>query len=370
MQVSALRSLGVAAAADARGVIPEASGISSPRLRGEAGGGRREDDKPGKVNVAYLMCWIAYALAQTHAAFAQAQFPTRPVRIVVPTSAGSAADTLARTLAPPLSERLGQSVVVDIRPGGATVIGTEAVAKAAPDGHTLLIGLPALAINPSIHPKLPYDAVRDFAPITRGTSQPNLLAVHPSLPAKSVKELIALAKSRPGELVFASAGLGAASHLTMELFLMMTGTRMLHVPYKGPTPGVIDLVAGRVSVMASSTVSMLPQVRSGRLRALGVTTPQRVAALPDIPTIAEAGVPGYESVSWFGLVAPAGTPKEVIARLHRESASILRTPEVRDRLARDGTEVVGGTPEGFEAYIRAEIVKWAKVVKAAGIKPE
>jgi tripartite-type tricarboxylate transporter receptor subunit TctC len=315
-------------------------------------------------------CVAALAAGTAGLAMAQAQFPSRPVRIVVPTSAGSAADTLARTLAAPLAERLGQSVVVDVRPGGATVIGTEAVAKAAPDGHTLLIGLPALAINPSIHPKLPYDAIRDFAPITQSTNQPNLLVVHPSLPSRSVKELIALAKARPGELAYASSGLGAASHLTIELFLMMTGTRMLHVPYKGPAPGVVDLMAGRVAVMSPSTVATLPHVRSGRLRALGVTTRERVATLPDIPTVAEAGVPGFESVSWFGLIAPAGTPGEVIARLHRESAAILNAREVRERLARDGTEVVAGTPEEFRAYIRAEIVKWAKVVKAAGIKPE
>jgi tripartite-type tricarboxylate transporter receptor subunit TctC len=304
------------------------------------------------------------------AAVAQGVYPTRPVRIIVPTSAGSAADTLARTLASPLAERLGQSVVVDIRAGGATVIGTEAVAKAAADGHTLLIGLPALAINPSLHRKLPYDALRDFAPITRATSQPNLLVVHPSLPARSVKELVALAKARPGELAFASSGLGAASHLTMELFLLMTGTRMLHVPYKGPAPGVIDLMAGRVSVMSPSTVATLPHVRSGRLRALAVTTPERVAALPDFPTVAEAGVPGFESVSWFGLVAPAGTPKEVMSRLHQEAVAILHAPDVKERFARDGTEVIAGSPEEFGTYIRAEIVKWAKVVKSAGIKPE
>jgi tripartite-type tricarboxylate transporter receptor subunit TctC len=212
--------------------------------------------------------------------------------------------------------------------------------------------------------------LRDFAPITRATSQPNLLVVHPSLPAKSVKELIALAKARPGELVFASSGIGAGSHLTMELFLLITGTRMLHVPYKGPAPGVIDLISGRVSVMSPSTVATLPHVRSGRLRALGVTTLRRAVGLPDVPTVAEAGVPGYESVSWFGLVAPAGTPEDVISRLHQEAVAILRASDIRERFARDGTEVVAGTPDEFHAYIRAEIGKWAKVVKAAGIKPE
>lgn len=315
-------------------------------------------------------CLFMLAAGFAQIALAQVQYPNRPLRIIVPSAVGGAADTVARVIAQPLAERLGQPVVVENRAGAGTVIGAEAVAKSAPDGHTLLIGLPALAINPSIYKKLPYDALRDFTPITQAVSQPNLLVVHPSLPAKSVKELIALAKARPGELVFASSGVGASSHLTIELFLLMTGTRMLHVPYKGPTPGVIDLMAGRVSVMAPSTIATLPHVRSGRLRALGVTTATRAVGLPDIPTVAEAGVPGYESVSWFGLVAPAGTPKEVIARLHQETVAILRTPDIKERLARDGTEVVAGSPEEFDAYIRAEIVKWAKVVKNAGIQPE
>jgi tripartite-type tricarboxylate transporter receptor subunit TctC len=304
------------------------------------------------------------------AAHAQASYPTRPVRIIAPSAAGGAADTVARIVAPLLAERIGQPVVVDTRPGAGTIVGTDAAAKSAPDGHTLLIGLPALAINPSIYQTLPYDGLRDFAAITQAVSQPNLFVVHPSLPAKSVKELIALARARPGELVYASSGVGASSHLTIELFLLMTGTRMLHVPYKGPGPGVIDLIAGRVTLAAPSTIATLPHVRSGRLRALAVTTAKRVAGLPDIPSVAEAGVPGYESVSWFGFVAPAGTPKDIVARLHREIVAILRTPEVSERFAREGTEVVAGSPEEFARYIGAEAVKWAKVVRSAGIKPE
>jgi tripartite-type tricarboxylate transporter receptor subunit TctC len=194
--------------------------------------------------------------------------------------------------------------------------------------------------------------------------------VHPSLPAKSARELIALAKARPGELAFASSGLGTSSHLGIELFLLMTRTRMLHVPYKGPAPGLIDLMAGRVSLMAPSTIAALPHVRTGRLRAIGVTTAKRVASLPDIPTVAEGGAPGYEAVSWFGLNAPAGTPKEVIARLHKETVAILSAPEVRERFAADGAEIVASTPQEFDNYIRAEAVKWSKVVKSAGIKPE
>lgn len=302
--------------------------------------------------------------------FAQTSYPGKPLRIIAPSAAGGAADTVARVIAQPLSERLGQAVIVDTRPGAGTIVGTEAAAKAPPDGHTLLIGLPALAINPSIYRTLPYDALRDFTAVTQATIQPNLFVVHPSLPARSVKELIALAKARPGELAYASSGVGASSHLTVELFLLSTGTRMLHVPYKGPTPAVIDLVAGRVTLAAPSTLATINHVRSGRLRALGVTTSKRVTGLPDIPTIAEAGVPGYESVSWFGVVAPTGTPKDVIARLNREIVAILRAPDVRERFAKDGTEVVASSPEAFDAYIRSEATKWAKVVKSAGIKPE
>ena len=315
---------------------------------------------------AALLAWSA-APVVTHA---QSAYPTRPVRIVVPTSPGSAADTLARVLSQPLSERLGQPVIVDARPGAGTIVGTELVAKAAPDGHVLLLALPALAITPAIHRTLPYDPLRDFTAITQGISQANLFVVHPSLPAKSAKELIALAQARPGELVYASSGVGASSQLTVELFLLMSGTRMLHVPYKGPGPGVIDLIAGRVVLMAASTISSIAHVRAGRLRAIGVSTTSRVPGLPDIPTIAESGLPGYESVSWFGLAAPTGTPKDTIARLHRESVAILRTSAVQEQFAKDGSLVVAGTPAEFDAYLRSETVKWARVVKSAGIKAE
>jgi len=257
---------------------------------------REARGEPRRVRMAHLMLLITLSVGLAGIVAAQVQYPNRPVRIIAPSAPGGAADTVARAIAQPLAERLGQPVVVETRAGAGTVIGTEAVAKSAPDGHTLLIGLPALAINPSIYKKLPYDALRDFMPITQAVSQPNLLVVHPSLPARSVKELIVLARARPGELVFASSGVGASSHLTIELFLLMTGTRMLHVPYKGPGPGVIDLIAGRVSLMAPSTIATLAHVRSGRLRALGVTTAKRALGLPDVPTVAEAGVPGYE---WY-----------------------------------------------------------------------
>ena len=253
-------------------------------------------------------------------------YPARALRIVVPSSSGSGADYSARLISQPLSDRLGQQVVVENRAGAATMIGTEIVAKSAPDGYTLLLGVGTLATVPAMYKKVPYDALRDLAPITQLASVANILVVHPSLPAKSVKELVALAKARPGEIAFASSGTGTLPHLSMELFLVMTGTKMLHVPYKGPGPGLFDLLSGRVSAMTTSTTAAFPHVRSGRLRVLGVTTAKRIpAVMPDVPTIAEAGVPGYESVQWWGLLVPAGTPGDIIARLHKEVVSVMST---------------------------------------------
>ncbi len=302
---------------------------------------------------------------------AQDKYPTRPIRIIVPSAAGGGSDTSARLIAQELPKRWGQPVVVENRAGAATIVGTEIVAKAPPDGYTLLMAPGAFATNPSTYKKMPFDAVRDFAPITQTLFVPQLIAVHPSVPAKSVKELIALAKARPGELQYAAAGHGTLPHLTMELFANMAQIRLINVPYKGGAPGIIDLLGGRISLIATSSMSLvIPHVRAGKMRALGVTTAARIQALPDIPTIAEAGLPGYEAVQWAGLLAPAGTPREIIARLHKEATAILRTPEVRERLARDSNEVVASSPEEFAALIKAEIVKWAKVVKAAGIEPE
>ena len=320
-----------------------------------------------KVTAATLIvAGTAVAAAPVHSQ----GYPSRPLRVVVPSSAGSGADFSARLISQPLSERLGQQVVVENRAGAATMIGTELVAKAPPDGYTLLLGVGTLATAPSMYKKVPYDAQRDLAPITQLASVANVLVVHPSLPAKSVKELVALAKARPSEIAFASSGTGTNPHLSMELFLFMTGTKMLHVPYKGPTPGMIDLLAGRVSAMATSITASLPHVRAGRLRLLGVTTAGRVAAMPDVPTIAEAGVPGYEAVQWWGLLVPAGTPAEIIARLHRDAVSVLTTQDIRERFAREGMTVVAGAPQEFAAYIRTETLKWAKIVKSAGIQPE
>lgn len=315
---------------------------------------------------------LLLVLAGTFAALppAQAQYPSRPVRIVVPTSVGSGADLSSRVIAQQLSERFGQQVVVDNRAGATTMIGTELVAKAAADGHTLLMAPPAFVINQSLFRKIPYDPLRDFAPITYVGNSPLILVVHPSLPLKSVKELVALAKARPGELVFASSGSGSITHMSAELFLYMTGTRMLHVPYKGPAPGVIDLVGGRVQLMVTSAPITLPHIRTGRLRALGVTSAKRTVAAPDIPTIAEAGVPGYQSEAWYALVTPAGTARDTLARLHREVVAVLRVQTVKDRLQNEGLETVGSTPEELSAFLRSESAKWAKVIKAANIQPQ
>ncbi len=301
---------------------------------------------------------------------AQSAYPSRPVRIIVPTSPPGGADAVARAIAPILSERLGQQVIVDNRAGASTMLGGELASKAPPDGYTLVMGISTLAINPATFKQVPYDALRDFAPITHAAIQTLLLAVHPSFPAKSVKELIAIAKAQPGAVNYSSPGFGTNPQMGMELFLFMSGTRMLHVPYRGGGESIIALVSGHVSVTVASMLGTMPNVRSGRVRALGVTSARRVANAPDIPTIAEAGVPGYESLQWYGLLAPAATPKEIIARLNREAVAALRTPEIVARLANDGAEVVAGTPEEFGAWLKAETEKWARVAKAAGIKPE
>ena len=301
---------------------------------------------------------------------AQAQYPTRALRIVVPSSSGSGADYSARLISQPLSDRLGQQVVVENRAGAATMIGTEVVAKSPPDGYTLLLGVGTLATAPAMYRKVPYDALRDLAPVTQLASVANVLVVHPSLPAKSVKDLVALAKARPGEIAFASSGTGTLPHLSMELFLVMTGTKMLHVPYKGPGPGLFDLLSGRVSAMTTSTTAAFPHIRSGRLRVLGVTTARRVAVMPDVPTIAEAGVPGYESVQWWGLLVPAGTPKAIVDRLNAETVKALDSRQIREQFAAQGLEPAGSTPQAFGTYLRSEVEKWGRVVKASGATAE
>lgn len=313
---------------------------------------------------------IAVAVFGMGTAEAQQNYPVRPVRLVVPSSPGGGTDITARIIAPKLGEHLGQQVIVENRAGAGTMIGGEFVARAAPDGYTLLMGISTLAINPAMYRKVPYDALKDFAPVSQVVTLPNILVTHPSLPVRSVKELIAFAKARPGEINFASAGVATNPHLSMELFISMTGLKMIHVPYKGSGQGVIDVLAGHVSVMAPSILTALGYVKSKRLRALGVTSAKRASGALDIPTIAEAGVPGYEAVQWFGVLAPAGTSREIIARLHREVVRTVQTPEVRQRLVNDGADPVGSSPQEFAAFLQSETTKWAKVAKEVGIKPE
>ena len=316
------------------------------------------------VTLIALGCLMVVAPAFTQ------NYPVRSVRIIMPTSPPNGTDVMARLIAPGLSERLGQQVIVDNRAGASTMIGGEAAAKAPPDGYTLLMGISTLAINPAAFKRVPYDALRDFVPITHAVKQTMMLVAHPSFPAKTVKELVAIAKARPGDVAYSSAGFGTNPQMGMELFLYLTGTRMLHVPYRGGGESIIAVTSGHVSVSINSMLGALPQVRSGRLRALGVTSVSRVAGIPEVPTIAEAGVPGYESLQWYGLLAPTGVSRDIVARIHKEAVAVLRTPDIVERLARDGGEAVASTPEEFGAYIRAETEKWAKVARATGIRPE
>ncbi|HEV8518690.1 MAG TPA: tripartite tricarboxylate transporter substrate binding protein [Burkholderiales bacterium] len=312
----------------------------------------------------------ACCLCAATAAHAQEKYPARPIRVIVPSVAGGGTDISARMIAPKMSEYLGQSVVVENRAGAASIIGSDLVAHAAPDGYTLLMGISTLTINPSIHTKLPYDTVRDFAPVSLVVTLPNVLVVHPSLPVKSVKELIAFARVRPGQLNYASAGVGSSLHLSMALFMSMAKLRMTHVPYKGSAPALVDMLAGQIEVMTGTMITVIPYVRDGRLRALGVTSLKRAAVAPELPTIAEAGLPGYEAVQWYGLLAPGATPREIIAKLNEAVAHATHDAAVRKRFLDDGVEPVGSTPEEFAALMRSDTAKWARVVKDANIKAE
>jgi len=316
-----------------------------------------------------LLLPLAAVLFTSHAA-AQGSYPARPIRLVVPSAAGGGTDIVGRVIAQKLSLSLGQQVVVDNRPGAGQMVGIEAVAKASADGYTLLMAASPLVLNALMYRKVSYDAVRDFAPVSQAAVLPNVLVVHPSLAVKNVAELIALAKSQPGKLDYASAGTGTSPHMAMELFKTMAGVDLTHVPYKGTAPALADVLAAHVLITIASTPSSLPQIKAGKLRALGVTSRRRSIVLPEVPTIAEAGVPGYESIQWYGLLAPAGTPREIVVQLSNEMSRALRLPDTRDTLLADGAEPVGGTPDEFAELIKTEIVKWTRVVKSAGIQPE
>jgi tripartite-type tricarboxylate transporter receptor subunit TctC len=293
-------------------------------------------------------------------------YPNRPIRIIVPLSAG-AADTLSRTIAAKLTERWGQPVVVENRPGAGTTIGTDLVAKAPADGYTLLMATFSHAVNATFYRKLPFDTLKDFAAVTLVASAPNILEVHPSVPAKTVAELIGAAKAQPGKLHFASAGNGSSSHLAGELFKALTGVQLVHVPYKGAAPAMNDLLGGRVEMSFDPLPSSLAHIKAGKLRPLAVTTTTRSAALPDVPTMAEAGVAGYELNGWSGLLVHANTPKDIVRTLNQEIVAIIKAPEIGERFSSLGFDIVGNTPEQFQAFIESEVAKWGKLVKAANI---
>jgi len=315
------------------------------------------------------LCAFALALLAVTTAHAQS-YPSRPIKIVVPYPPGGFNDTLGRTLAAKFTEAWGQPAVVENKPGGNTLIGNDFVAKSPPDGYTLLMVAFPFSVVPSLFKTMPYNTVNDFAPVILAASSANLLVVNTSLPVKSVGELLALAKSKPGSLSYASTGNGSSNHISMELFKSLAGVDILHVPYKGSAPAVTDLLGGQVQLMFDNTPNVLPHVKGGRLRALGSSRAKRDALTPDVPTVAEAGVPGYELSVWFGMVAPAGTPKEIVQKLNAEVIKILAMPDVRERFLAQGVEPQGSTPEQFAEHIRSEMAKWAKVVKDAGVTAE
>lgn len=298
-----------------------------------------------------------------------ADYPQRPIRLIVPFAPGGGLEITARSIGQKLTEKRGQAIVIDNRPGAATIVGSEIASKASPDGYTLLMITTTFAINPSLYGKLPYDPNRDFAPVTQITSVPNILVVNPAIAAHTVRELIALAKAKPGQLNYASAGSGTSPHLAAELFKTMAGIEMTHIPYKGIPPAVTDVIAGRVTMLMTTTISAAPHVKSGRLRALAITSPRRLAAMPDVPAIGET-VPGYEADAFQGMVAPAGVPKEIVRQLADDIAAIVKLPEIRERITADGAEPIGSTPEAFAAFLKKEMLKWGKVVKESGARPD
>jgi tripartite-type tricarboxylate transporter receptor subunit TctC len=304
------------------------------------------------------------------AAYAQA-YPVKAIRMVVPSAPGSGPELIARLIAQKLTEALGRSVVTDPRPGAGGSLGAEIAAKSPPDGYTLIMGSAGShSVNTALYPKLPYDAVRDFSPIVLVSSAPNILIVHPSLPVKSAKDLIAIAKAHPGDLTFGSGGNGSTAHLSGELFRSMANVKMVHVPFKGAPSAVLGVITGEISLAILNLPPALPHVRSGKLKALGVSTIKRSSAVPELPTIAESGLPGYDAGTWYGLLAPAGTPGEIIARLNAETVKILRTDDMKKRMLAEGGEIVGGTPEDFAAVIKRDIEKWTKVVAASGARAD
>jgi tripartite-type tricarboxylate transporter receptor subunit TctC len=317
-----------------------------------------------------LLFVAALSAALAPACVLAQQYPSKPIRYISPYPAGGGNDTLLRILADKVGEQIGQRIIVDNRPGANTIVGTEYVAKSAPDGYTFLLIPNTFATNPAFYPKLPYDTAKDFTPVAEVALSPQMIVAHPSFPGKTVKELLALAKAKPGELTYGTSGNGSIGHLAGLLFSSMTGAKLTHVPYKGTAPAVNELVGGQIALMFSSMISVLPQVRSGRLKIIALTTAQRAKALPDVPTIAESGVPGYECSLWYGILAPARTPDAIVRRMNAELGTALKSPDVVEKLSTQAVEPHHTTPEQFGALIRAELGKWDKVIKASGVKAE
>ena len=317
---------------------------------------------PAILIVALGSVWITNAATPA----AAADYPTKPVRLVVGFAPGGGTDTTARAISQKLTTALGQQVIVDNRPGASGTIAADIVANATPDGYTVLLGTIALVINPSLVAKMPFDTLKDLAPVTRAADSTNILVVHPSVPSKSVKELIALAKSKP--LNCGSSGVGGAGHLAVELFNLQAGTKITHVAYKGGGPAIVDLLAGNIHMIFATAASSIGHIKAGKIRALAVTTAKRSSLVPDLPTVAEAGLPGFEANNWNGVLVPAKTPRPIIDRLNKEFAAALNLPDIKEFLFKQGLEAAAGTPEEFAAYMKSEMAKWAKVIKAAGIK--
>ncbi len=320
----------------------------------------------GKIHQRHLA--LVCALLPAWPASAAEAYPDKPIRLIIPQPPGGTSDILARVLALKLAENLRQQIIIDNRAGASGTIGTDLAAKSPPDGYTLVLVYTTHATTPGIYGKLPYDPVADFAPITLAAAAPLLLVVHPKIPVTSVKELIAYAKTRPGELNFCSAGNGSGSHLAGELFNTMTGVKLTHIPYKGSGLAITELIGGQVQLMFAGIVPIDPHVKSGRVRSIAVSSAKRSVAIPQVPTIAESGLPGFEVVGWYGVLAPARTPHPIVVRLHNELVKILQTQDIRDRLLSEGAEPVGNTPAEFTAFIKTDIGRWAKVIKAAGAK--
>jgi len=319
----------------------------------------------------HLLCSVPLAaLASTSAAFAQA-YPSRPIRFIVPFAAGAGVlDIMARLVGQHLGQNVGQQVMIDNRPGAGGNVGAEVAAKAAPDGYTMLMGAVAVVVSPYLYATLPFDALSDLVPVTQVNSAPLMLIVHPSLPVNSVAELIAYAKARPGQLNYGSGGVGSTPFLATELFKSMAGIDVVHVPYRGGAPALADLVAGQLSFMIENVPGTLPFVKDGKLRALAITSRQRLALVPELPTMEEAGVKGYEMIGWNGIFVPRATPPEIVTRLSTELVKVLRSPEVREQMAKLGAVPVGTTPAEFAAFVTAESQRWGKIIKDLGIKPE